>query len=130
MIDSISIMSSNSKPIRIEEFILAIKDLSDENLKSILSQLDNSITKLVESNETLAEEIETTKEAVSQLKADESHEELKQDLILYTETIEENNEVITNQKERVTELNKELERRGLKDAPSDSLDSKAKELYL
>ncbi|CAH2353892.1 translation machinery-associated protein 17 [[Candida] railenensis] len=123
-------MSSNSKPIQIEEFILAIKDLSDENLKSILSQLDNSISKLVESNETLAQEIETTKEAVSQLKPEESHEELKQDLVLYTETIEENNEVIANQKERVTQLNIELGRRGLKEPPSESLDSKAKELYL
>lgn len=111
-------MSASTKPIHINDFILAIKDLSDENLISIQSQLSNSMSKLKESNDLLLQEVSTTKEMIGQLKPEESHEELKNDLVLYTETIEENEEVINNQQERIVELNQELSKRGVNKTPA------------
>lgn len=125
-------MSANTNPIQIGDFVLAIKELSDEILQSTLTQLNNSISKLEEGNEILTEEIGVIKVAVSLLKPEESHEEFKQDLVLYTETIEENKGVIANQRERVAELNKELEARGLKAKTITQSEHQAdeKEIYL
>lgn len=92
-------MSSLSEPITLEHFQKALKDLSDENLESVRNQLQLSLRKLHETNDELAQEIKTTKDA--------------EDLKIYNETISENKVVIKNQKERLTVLEAELTLRGI-----------------
>lgn len=106
-------MSSETRPININEFQLAIKDLSDDNLMSVKDQLMNSVSKLLDTNSILETEIVSTKEQIANLKESDSHQELKDELQLYTESIEENQIVIRNQRERLRSLNEELNRRGL-----------------
>lgn len=106
-------MSSDTKPININDFKLAIEDLSDENLQSIKDQLATSVAKLQDTNKLLETELIATKEKVANLGRDESHGTLKDDLSLYNETIEENKTVILNQKERLTALYDKLKSRGL-----------------
>lgn len=91
-------MSSESRPIRIEEFILALEDLTNENIESVLLQLRNLIGKLKETNAYLAEEI----------KADSDPDSRS----LYEETIAENKQVMESQEARVAAIQKELQRRG------------------
>ena len=59
-------MSSNSSPIELGHFIKAIKEISQENIESVKSQLRNSITKLVETNQELQVEIEGSKKKLQQ----------------------------------------------------------------
>ncbi|CAK7901119.1 translation machinery-associated protein 17 [[Candida] anglica] len=122
-------MSSTTTPIAIDDFVLAIKDLSDENITSVKSQLLNSISKLTESNELLETEISTTKEAIAQLNPDQSHQSLAEDLELYQESIEENKIVITSQRERVTALDAEMTSRGLLSQKQEE-QTKSDEIYL
>lgn len=122
-------MSSTTTPIAIDDFVLAIKDLSDENITSVKSQLLNSILKLTESNELLETEISTTKEAIAQLNPDQSHQSLAEDLELYQESIEENKIVITSQRERVTALDAEMTSRGLLSQKQEE-QTKSDEIYL
>lgn len=91
-------MSADTKPIHIDLFKEAIKDLSDENLHSIKDQLTNSVEKLCETNSLLEHEISATTD----------EEELK----LYKETVQENQEVIASQNERLELLSAELNKRG------------------
>lgn len=106
-------MSAETKPININDFQIAIKDLSDENLHSIKNQLINSVSKLKDTNNILENEIISTKEKISILETNESHSQLKSDLELYSESIEENKIVIENQNQRLVALDEELKRRGL-----------------
>lgn len=106
-------MSAETRPININEFQLAIKDLSDDNLMSVKDQLMNSVSKLLDTNSILETEIVSTKEQIANLKESDSHQELKDELQLYTESIEENQIVIRNQRERLRALNEELNKRGL-----------------
>lgn len=106
-------MSAETKPINIKDFQIAIRDLSDENLHSIKNQLINSISKLKDTNDILKNEIVSTKEEISNLETNESHSQLKSDLELYGESIEENKTVIENQNLRLVALDEELKRRGL-----------------
>lgn len=96
-------MSSDTKPIAPEAFSIAIQELTDDNLHSIRSQLLLSISKLSETNEMLKVEIENA----------DSTDEARADVALYSETIEENNEVIGNQRQRVDMLDAEYKRRGI-----------------
>ncbi|XYA01177.1 hypothetical protein QA089_003731 [Meyerozyma guilliermondii] len=68
-----------------------------------MSQLLLSISKLSETNEMLKSEIENA----------DSTDEARADVALYGETIEENNEVIRNQRQRVEMLDTEYKRRGI-----------------
>ena len=96
-------MSSDTKPIAPEAVSIAIQELTDDNLHSIRSQLLLSISKLSETNEMLKLEIENA----------DSTDEARADVALYGETIEENNEVIRNQRQRVDMLDTEYKRRGI-----------------
>jgi hypothetical protein len=96
-------MSSDTKPIAPEAFSMAIRELTDDNLRSIRGQLLLSISKLSETNEMLKLEIENAG----------TSEEARADVALYTETIEENNDVIGNQRQRVDMLDAEYKRRGI-----------------
>lgn len=92
-------MSSESKPIQLSEFVIAIRDLSDENLLLLQKQLTTSTQKLKETNSILEEEISQTTD----------EEELK----LYRETIDENRIVEKSQQRRLDALGEELVSRGL-----------------
>lgn len=93
-------MSSETKPISTEEFKLALSDLTNENINSVLLQLERSISKLKETNEYLEKEIEQTSDQES--------------IDLYKETILENVEVMKNQSARLDAISEELSRRGVK----------------
>ncbi|SGZ58224.1 CIC11C00000000038 [Sungouiella intermedia] len=92
-------MSSESRPIQLSDFVVAIQDLSDENLLSLQRQLTTSTQKLKETNSLLEVEITHTKD----------EDELK----LYKETIDENHVVLMSQQRRLDALEEELMSRGL-----------------
>lgn len=92
-------MSSQTRPIQLSEFVAALKDLSDENIQLIQSQLRLSLQKLRETNDFLAEELTSTTDQA--------------DLNIYTETIEENKGVIENQESRLKATEEELKSRGI-----------------
>lgn len=106
-------MSSSAKPIDINDFKEAIADLSDSNLFSLKVQLENSISKLEETNLILEQEISTVKENLKKETNQEKLDDLQGDLTLFQESIEENVPVISNQRERINTLNIELTKRGL-----------------
>lgn len=106
-------MSSSSKPIDINDFKEAIADLGDSNLFSLKVQLENSISKLEETNLILEQEISTVKENLKKETNQGKLDDLKGDLTLFQESIEENMPVISNQRERIHTLNIELTKRGL-----------------
>lgn len=93
-------MSQHTKPIELADFKLALTDLTDTNLLSLQKQLNNSISKLQESNEYLANEIK---------QVDGNEEDIK----LYRETIDENKQVILNQVGRLEAIDAELVSRGM-----------------
>lgn len=92
-------MSSETSPIPLAQFVLALRDLSDENLVSVQKQLQNSLVKLKETNAILEQEIPNTTD--------------EEALQLYLETIEENKQVIASQESRLEALDGELSKRGL-----------------
>lgn len=94
-------MSSQSRPISIEDFRLALEDLTNENIESVLLQLKNSIRKLKETNDILEGEIKAEVDP-------ESRE-------LYESTIVENVQVLESQEARVLAIGDELKRRGAKE---------------
>lgn len=106
-------MSSSAKPIDINDFKEAIADLGDSNLFSLKVQLENSISKLEETNLILEQEISTVKENLKKETNQGKLDDLKGDLTLFQESIEENMPVISNQRERIHTLNIELTKRGL-----------------
>lgn len=91
-------MSSETTPIHIEDFKLALEDLTNENIESVLLQLENSLSKLRETNEYLDNEIKSNADPDSNT--------------LYQETIAENEQVIKSQLERVAAIKQELAKRG------------------
>ncbi|GME99568.1 unnamed protein product [[Candida] boidinii] len=103
-------MSYLIKPIEINEFILAIRDLSDEQLSKLKSSLNNSLAKLEESNNIL-------QESIVEPNNDNQHEQQKRqeqdDNLLFKQCIDENLKVIENQKIRLNEIKKLLSIRGL-----------------
>ncbi|OUM55996.1 hypothetical protein BVG19_g5634 [[Candida] boidinii] len=103
-------MSDLIKPIEINEFILAIRDLSDEQLSKLKSSLNNSLAKLEESNNIL-------QESIVEPNNDNQHEQQKRqeqdDNLLFKQCIDENLKVIENQKIRLNEIKKLLSIRGL-----------------
>jgi membrane-associated HD superfamily phosphohydrolase len=105
-------MSEQTKPIELSQFITAIKDISTENCQSVKSNLQNSISKLLETNGILNQEINQVTNTIQNLTPEQSHQDLKNDLLLYLESVDENNQVISNQKFRIFAINDELIERG------------------
>ncbi|GME99694.1 unnamed protein product [[Candida] boidinii] len=103
-------MSDLIKPIEISEFILAIRDLSDEQVSKLKSQLNNSLSKLEESNNFLQESIV---EPNSDNKDVKQNKQEQDDNLLFKQCIDENLKVIENQNIRLNEINKLLSIRGL-----------------
>lgn len=90
----------NSEPISHEEFLLAIRDLSDENLSSLKTQLTKLVRQLVSTNAEL--ECESTSSSAT-----------SDDITLYRECIQENNKVIYDQTRRALALLDTLHDRGV-----------------
>ncbi|GMF00505.1 hypothetical protein B5S31_g5537 [[Candida] boidinii] len=103
-------MSDLIKPIEISEFILAIRDLSDEQVSKLKSQLNNSLSKLEESNNFLQESIV---EPNNNNKDEKQNKQEQDDNLLFKQCIDENLKVIENQNIRLNEINKLLSIRGL-----------------
>lgn len=98
-------MSAETKPIAPEAFSSAIQELTDDNIVALRTQLQLSVSKLTETNDMLALEIETI--------GDLTTEEAIADVALYKETIAENQEVLLSQQERLAMLESEFKRRGI-----------------
>lgn len=107
------IMSLTSAPIELNKFKDAILEISVENCQLVKSQLQNSIQRLLETNDELNDEIDQVRNKIQNLKPQDSHDELRDDLLLYLESVDENNHVIVNQKLRIFAINDELIRRGI-----------------
>ncbi|CUM62940.1 uncharacterized protein PRCAT00000500001 [Priceomyces carsonii] len=108
-----------SKPISLEDFKVAIQDLTDDNLISVKSQLELSFRKLNESNEELNKEIQALND-ILQSGSNGDEEELKRDLEIYRDSIKENKVVIENQVARLSILQEQLKHRGLVKVDEDS----------
>ncbi|KAK6203623.1 uncharacterized protein RJT21DRAFT_119788 [Scheffersomyces amazonensis] len=104
-------ISSSQQPISITEFTRAITELHQDVLESIKKQLVTSLTKLIQTNNELQDEITSIRR---QLSVNDTNElELDEDLKLYAETIGENRVVIEEQKSRISAVLNELVTRGL-----------------
>lgn len=96
-------MSEASQPVTVAEFVTAIRELLDENLASLQTQLRTSLEKLRATNAYL-------EDALAEPADDD-------DAALYRETIAENKTVIHNQSLKLEVLDAELRARGLLDDP-------------
>lgn len=103
-------MSAETQPIRAADFAAAISDLSDELIISLKQKLEVSINKLEETNSFLQTEIEAVKKTENGNGPNGGNQD---DIKLYSDTIDENKEVISSQNERTLLVQKELEKRGL-----------------
>lgn len=106
-------MSLESAPIELNKFKDAIMEISVENCQLVKSQLQNSIEKLLETNDELNEEIDQVRTKIQNLKPEDSHDELRDDMLLYLESVDENNQVIVDQKLRIFAINEQLVSRGV-----------------
>lgn len=101
-----------SKPINLKEFKTAITDVSDQEIESVKAGLLNSIDRLLDTNLELANEITKVRSKLTQLKPEEGHDDLRDDLLLFMDTIKENNHVVVEQVDRVKAANSEMVARG------------------
>ena len=100
-------MSGEARPISPSSFAHAIEDLPVENLYSKAFEINNSIAHLEKSNQSLQEYSDSIKNDTSlsaEVRADGDKDCL--------EAIEDNQVVIARQRERVSLLKAEVERRG------------------
>lgn len=126
-------MSEYKRPISLIDFEVAVRELSDEELSTILGKLHVSISRLVQSNELmqklmdkekkksenlhLSEEIVLEDGQEAEEDADSDGDEFdtptKEDIQIYIDSISENKLVIDNQKARCHIIENELELRHL-----------------
>lgn len=102
-------MSLDTTPINIEQFKEAIQDISIENCRLVKSQLQNSISKLFETNLELKEEIDTIKISLK----DDNDGDKDNDINLYLQVIGDNVPVLADQISRVFAINDLLVARGV-----------------
>lgn len=141
-------MSEYKKPISIVDFQLAIKDLSDGELKTIKQKLETSLFRLKESNELMEKlmkgEITSSSSASKSNTQDGGNDtgngndndddvdefdemEINQnDINLFKESISENETVINNQQERIKSIDNELSYRTPLNYSNASVDSTKK----
>lgn len=92
-------MSSNSQPISLENFTIAVHELTDDTLSGVRASLETSLSKLKETNDFLAREL--------LLSINED------DRLLYKDTIDENKQVVSSQEKKLEAVNLELRARKL-----------------
>jgi hypothetical protein len=112
-------MSEYKRPISLIDFQIAIKDSSDKELFNILERLNNSITRLNDSNNLMEKLMnnELTEKDKKNGKIIINSEELDiptaDDINIYIDSINENKLVINNQLQRRKLINDELSFRNL-----------------
>ncbi|CAI5759510.1 unnamed protein product [Candida verbasci] len=105
-------MSIELPSLTLDEFIIAIKDVSQLELQNKKKEQLHFIFKLIETNNELNEEIkiETKNELNEEIKIETNN---KDDLQYYKETIVENKHYLLQQLARIKAINSELVNRGL-----------------
>ncbi|KAL6948793.1 hypothetical protein ACO0QE_001266 [Hanseniaspora vineae] len=118
-----------TKPIKVNEFIIAIRSVSDEELVTLENEIKTSLRHLESSNARMQE---LKKKALAQIKGDDTDFEaahlpdedvdqgLQADVKLYEESIRENESVIDNHHQRIAAVENEKEHRGLGQKKSSS----------
>ncbi|CCH59773.1 hypothetical protein TBLA_0B09560 [Henningerozyma blattae CBS 6284] len=117
------------KPVRIEDFQLAIKEMASSELVNIRHEIENSIRHLKGSNTRLEQYIKKLQgqEIIDESMGDERLEELDEnDIKLFEESIRENQMVLANYDDRITAIDQEFDRRNAKDVPAPSTENVAK----
>lgn len=104
-------MSSNNQVLDIQAYSFAIQDLDDESLRLHMFQVEQSLSKLLDTNKELLQEIEVTR--LKQNSSPNANEDYSSDIILYEETIEENHRAKKAKEERLSIVKNELKKRGL-----------------
>lgn len=109
-------MATISRPIQIEEFQLALRDITDSSLYTSKVELQRSVKKLERTNLKLDKLThgETPKaEDFSDSEGDEYDNVKESDYELFHDIIRENELVIRNQQQRLDSIEEELSHRGL-----------------
>lgn len=124
-------MSEYKRPISLMDFEIAVHDLPDQELGSILENLHVSISRLIQSNELMQslmdkekKKIEKTHIAEGEVAGEEKEDDgddnddefdtpTKDDIKIYLDSISENGVVIENQQARCRIIENELELRNL-----------------
>lgn len=102
-----------SRPIQIEEFRLAIKEMSDNELSKVRNEILNCVHHLNRSNSRLQKYIAKIQDNhySSNSEDEELNEEMdaldSNDLQLYRESLQENEILLRNYDERITALDQE-----------------------
>lgn len=104
-------MSSSNQAFDIQAYFLTIQELDDESLRLHMFQVEHSLSKLLETNKELHEEIEATRQ--KQNTSTNANEGYSSDINLYKETIEENLSAKQAKEERLSIVRNELQKRGL-----------------
>lgn len=115
-------MSVYKRPISLMDFEIAVHDLSDQELGSILEKLHVSISRLIQSNELMQSLMDKEKKKCEEThiadgevaeEDDEFDTPTKDDIKIYRDSISENEVVIENQRARCRIIENELELRNL-----------------
>lgn len=104
-------MSSSNQAFDIQAYSLTIQELDDESLRLHMFQVEQSLSKLLETNKELHQEIEATRQ--KQNTSTNANEGYASDIKLYEETIEENFSAKQAKEERLSIVKNELQNRGL-----------------
>ncbi|VEU20949.1 DEKNAAC101838 [Brettanomyces naardenensis] len=113
-------MSDIQRPIEINDFSVAIRDLTNEQLNTVKRRLTNSVAKLEQSNGLMTDLMNNDIEKANRDSlgdddddTDNGYEKVTDDdAKLYKDSIRGNEKVIDNQKLRVVAIDLELESRG------------------
>lgn len=106
-------MSEYKRPISLVDFEIAIKDISDEELKLINKKLEVSIRRLQESNELMENLMDKEKRETLLNQDNEFEIPTDEDIKIYKDSINENKNVIENQNSRCKLIADELQNRGI-----------------
>jgi predicted mannosyl-3-phosphoglycerate phosphatase (HAD superfamily) len=107
-------MSAINRPIQIEEFTVAVREVPDAELYTLKEQLTKSIAKLEKTNNKLEKLIKgQTPDSDDEDDDDEFDDIGQEDRDLFQEIITENTVVASNQQQRIDRVNDELQYRGL-----------------
>lgn len=117
-------MSEYKRPISLMDFEIAVHDLPDQELGSILEKLHVSISRLIQSNELMRSLMDKEKKKSENIAEgevagedddddDEFDTPTKDDIKIYLDSISENGMVIENQQARCRIIENELELRNL-----------------
>lgn len=108
--------SGMRRPVQIEEFKIAIREMSNDELANIRHEIENSVSHLMKSNARLQAYIDKIEgkehqydndELLSDLSIDELNNIDHEDLQLFSESLQENSLILNNYNERIEALDQE-----------------------